>query len=80
MSISPPDGSLNIPLNDVFVGLKRKQIVKDASIYEKTTQQVDLEKRYNNKKIYKRTLLPILWSPEMSLLLPSPEKLHIQNI
>ena len=41
MSISPPDGSLNIPLNDVFVGLKRKQIVKDACIYEKTTQQVD---------------------------------------
>ena len=51
MSVSPPDGSLNIPLNDVFVGLKKKkQIVKDACIYEKIAQQVDLEKRYNNNK------------------------------
>ena len=49
MSFSPPDGSLNIPLSDVFVFFF-KQIVKDVCIYEKTPWQVDLEKRYNNNK------------------------------
>lgn len=51
MSVSLPDGSLNIPLNDAFVDLKKKkkQILKDACIYEKTPWQVDLEKKVQQK-------------------------------
>lgn len=74
MSVSLPDGSLNIPLNDAFVDLKKKKTdLKDACIYEKT------HGRWIWKKVQQNLTqdIPIPWDSSNVTPLTLPENFHI---